>query len=162
MTKGIISTIASLMIVFTALAFVGCGNNSSSSSSEYTTKEVQDATVAQPSVDESNFPENYVELENDVYTVVSSAKTTQDDETTGCDFLKIVAESKGDITEEVSKNIKDEVVSAVTEQVDGVTCNDATFEISATNESMGYLTVTFTYDETNAQDSKIYNVPVGS
>lgn len=123
---------------------------------------VEDATVAQPQVDKSNFPSNYAELESDVYNVVATKKRTKGNKTTGSDFLKIVYESKGVIDDDLQEIIKKEVTGAVTEQVDGVTCMDAVLSVDENNENMAYLTVTFTYDETGAMDSKIYNVPIGS
>jgi hypothetical protein len=140
---------------------VGCSDDSTKSTGQYVESSVSgDTTVSQPSVNESDFPDNYVDLEQQVYKVIATQKTTKDSVTTGCNFMKMVAENKDNFTDEVKEKMKNEIVDAVTQQVEGVTCNDAQITVSQTDSDMAYLTVTFTYDETNAQDSKIYNIPV--
>lgn len=122
------------------------------------TNDDANATVSQPQVDVDSFPDNYEKLEQKVYFVIASPKTTENKKTTGSDALKIISSSQGKITDELNKELKDEIISCVNDQVDAVTCTDVNLEQSPNNDKMGLLTVTFTYKSTGGEDKKIFNV----
>ncbi len=116
--------------------------------------------VSQPTVNKADFPENYPELSAAVFEVVSTPTRKKNGKTVGCEVLNMIAESKGDITDEVKKAISKEVISKVSKQVEDVECIDADFSISPNDPDMGLLTVTFVYLTTGGVDSKIYNFPI--
>lgn len=122
------------------------------------TNDNADATISQPQVDVNSFPDNYEKLEQKVYFVIASPKSTDNKKTTGSDALKIISSSKGKITDELNKELKEEIISCVNDQVDAVNCTDVNLEQNPNNDNMGLLTVTFTYKSTGGEDKKIFNV----
>lgn len=170
-SSKIISVLLSLVFVLSFASLAGCdddpapaqqGNYVSDGEDVSVNNNIAQATtVSQPSVDENSFPENYQELENDVYFAVASRKRTEDGKTTGSDTLKILAESEDKLAPEVEKKVKAEVTSAVNSQVKEVEVTDVEIGTAEGDATMGLLTITFKYKETGGIDKKIYNIPLG-
>lgn len=170
-SSKIISVLLSLVFVLSFASLAGCGDDpapapqgnyvSDGEDVSVNNNVAQATTVSQPSVDENSFPENYQELENDVYFAVASKKRTEDGKTTGSDTLKILAESENKLSPDVEKKVKDEITSAVNSQVKEVKVTNVELGTAEGDETMGLLTVTFKYKETGGIDKKIYNIPLG-
>ena len=116
------------------------------------------ATVSQPQVDTDKFPTNYETIEQKVYFVIASPKTTKDGKTTGSDALKIMSTANGKVTDQLNAKLKKEITTAVNNQVDSVNCTDAHIDEDPNNSKMGLLTVTFTYKSTGGEDKKIFSM----
>ena len=172
-TTRIISILLSAVAVLSFASLAGCGDEQSEATpqgnyvsegqnvSSVNNNAVQATTVSQPSVDENSFPENYQEIEKNVYSAITSKKSTEDGKTTGSDTLKILAESENKLSPEVEKKVKAEIISAVNSQVKEVEVTDVEIGTAEGDETMGLLTVTFKYKETGGIDKKIYNIPLG-
>lgn len=169
-SKKIISVLLSLVFVLSFASLTGCdddpatapqGNYVSDGEEVSVNNNVAQATtVSQPSVDENSFPENYQEIENNVYFAVAGRKRTEDGKTTGSDTLKILAESENKLSPDVEKKVKDEIISAVNSQVKEVEVTDVELGTAEGDSTMGLLTITFKYKETGGVDKKIYNIPL--
>lgn len=165
--KKILAISLCLVAFTTMMLFAGCNDedNSSSAKGAYVSEgdtvqqnNVENATVSQPQVDTDKFPTNYETIEQKVYFVIASPKTTKDGKTTGSDALKIMSTANGKVTDELNKKLNKEITSAVNEQIDTVNCTDAHIEEDPNNSKMGLLTVTFTYKSTGGEDKKIFNM----
>lgn len=170
-TTRIISILLSAVAVLSFASLAGCGDEQSEATPQgnyvsegqnvsVNNNAVQATTVSQPSVDENSFPENYQEIEKNVYSAITSKKSTEDGKTTGSDTLKILAESENKLSPEVEKKVKAEIISAVNSQVKEVEVTDVEIGTAEGDETMGLMTVTFKYKETGGVDKKIYNMPL--
>lgn len=168
-TTKIISILLSAVVVLSFSSLAGCGDDQStapqvnyvSDGEDVSVNNVAQATtVSQPSVDESSFPENFAEIENNVYFAIASKKRTEDGKTTGSDTLKIIAENGNKMTSDVEEKVEKEIVSAVESQVKEVEIVDVELGTAETDSTMGLMTVTFKYKETGGVDKKIYNIPL--
>lgn len=165
-----ILALALCLVAFTSMMlFAGCSDDTASSTSgnyvsegdtvqQNTNGNQENATVSQPQVDTDKFPSNYETIEQKVYFVIASPKTTKDGKTTGSDALKIMSSANGKVTDELNQKLKKEITSAVNAQVDSVKCTDAHIEEDPNNSKMGLLTITFTYKSTGGEDKKIFNM----
>lgn len=169
--KNILSLFVCIMVaaVFT---LTGCGGNGETQSAQhngvnYSVEENNNGngqaqgytTVSQPRVDVSKFPSNYTEIEKEVFKVISTAKTTKNGKTTGCDFLKLTSDCNGVVSDKLQAKVKNEIISAVNEQIEEVTCTDAILSAPLdSNSDLGSIAVYFTYNETNGKDIKIFSV----
>lgn len=167
--KKILALSLCLVAFTTMMLFAGCNDEDNSSSArgayvsegdtvQQNTDNVENATVSQPQVDTNKFPKDYEDIEQKVYFVIASPKTTKDGKTTGSDALKIMSTANGKVTDELNKKLNKEITSAVNEQIDTVNCTDAHIEEDPNNSKMGLLTVTFTYKSTGGEDKKIFSM----
>ena len=165
----IISILLSAVAVLSFASLAGCGDDQStapqvnyvSDGEDVSVNNVAQATtVSQPSVDENSFPENFAEIENNVYFAIASKKRTEDGKTTGSDTLKIIAENGNKMTSDVEEKVEKEIVSAVENQVKEVEIVDVELGTAQNDSTMGLMTVTFKYKETGGLDKKIYNIPL--
>lgn len=167
--KKILALSLCLVAFTTMMLFAGCNDEDNSSSAQgayvsegdtvqQNTDNVENATVSQPQVDTDKFPTNYETIEQKVYFVIASPKTTKDGKTTGSDALKIMSTANGKVTVQLNAKLKKEITTAVNNQVDSVKCTDAHIEEDPNNSKMGLLTVTFTYKSTGGEDKKIFNM----
>ncbi|MGN1126324.1 MAG: hypothetical protein ACI4RI_02690 [Ruminococcus sp.] len=169
-SSKIISILLSIVFVLSLASLAGCGDDQSATPQVNYVSDGEDVsvnnngaqatTVSQPSVDENSFPENFEEIENEVYLAIASRKRTEDGKTTGSDALKILAENDNKMTPDVEKKIKKEVTSAVESQVKEVEIVDVELGTAEGDATMGLMTVTFKYKETGGVDKKIYNIPL--
>ena len=168
-TTRIISILLSAVAVLSFASLAGCGDDQStapqvnyvSDGEDVSVNNVAQATtVSQPSVDENSFPENFAEIENNVYFAIASKKRTEDGKTTGSDTLKIIAENGNKMTSDVEEKVEKEIVSAVENQVKEVEIVDVELGTAQNDSTMGLMTVTFKYKETGGLDKKIYNIPL--
>lgn len=170
-TSKILSILLCMAVVLSFASLAGCGDEQSEATPQgnyvsegqnasVNNNAVQATTVSQPSVDENSFPENFEEIEGDVYFAIASKKRTEDGKTTGSDTLKILAESEDKLAPEVEKKVKAEIISAVNSQVKEVEVTDVEIGTADGDATMGLLTVTFKYKETGGVDKKIYNIPL--
>lgn len=168
-TTRIISILLSAVAVLSFASLAGCGDDQSTAPQVNYVSDGEDAsvnnvaqatTVSQPSVDENSFPENFAEIENNVYFAIASKKRTEDGKTTGSDTLKIIAENGNKMTSDVEEKVEKEIVSAVESQVKEVEIVDVELGTAETDSTMGLMTVTFKYKETGGLDKKIYNIPL--
>ena len=168
-TTRIISILLSAVAVLSFASLAGCGDDQSTAPQVNYVSDGEDAsvnnvaqatTVSQPSVDENSFPENFAEIENNVYFAIASKKRTEDGKTTGSDTLKIIAENGNKMTADVEEKVEKEIVSAVESQVKEVEIVDVELGTAQTDSTMGLMTVTFKYKETGGVDKKIYNIPL--
>ena len=170
-TTRIISILLSAVAVLSFASLAGCGDEQSEATPQgnyvsegqnvsVNNNAVQATTVSQPSVDENSFPENFAEIENNVYFAIASKKRTEDGKTTGSDTLKIIAENGNKMTADVEEKVEKEIVSAVESQVKEVKIVDVELGTAQTDSTMGLMTVTFKYKETGGVDKKIYNIPL--
>lgn len=168
-TTRIISILLSAVAVLSFASLAGCGDDQStapqvnyvSDGEDVSVNNVAQATtVSQPSVDENSFPENFAEIENNVYFAIASKKRTEDGKTTGSDTLKIIAENGNKMTSDVEEKVEKEIVSAVESQVKEVEIVDVELGTAQNDSTMGLMTVTFKYKETGGVDKKIYNIPL--
>ena len=168
-TTRIISILLSAVAVLSFASLAGCGDDQSTAPQVNYVSDGEDAsvnnvaqatTVSQPSVDENSFPENFAEIENNVYFAIASKKRTEDGKTTGSDTLKIIAENGNKMTSDVEEKVEKEIVSAVESQVKEVEIVDVELGTAQTDSTMGLMTVTFKYKETGGLDKKIYNIPL--
>ena len=168
-TTRIISILLSAVAVLSFASLAGCGDDQStapqvnyvSDGEDVSVNNVAQATtVSQPSVDENSFPENFAEIENNVYFAIASKKRTEDGKTTGSDTLKIIAENGNKMTSDVEEKVEKEIVSAVENQVKEVEIVDVELGTAQNDSTMGLMTVTFKYKETGGVDKKIYNIPL--
>ena len=113
-TTRIISILLSAVAVLSFASLAGCGDDQStapqvnyvSDGEDVSVNNVAQATtVSQPSVDENSFPENFAEIENNVYFAIASKKRTEDGKTTGSDTLKIIAENGNKMTADVEEKV---------------------------------------------------------
>lgn len=167
--KKILALSLCLVAFTTMMLFAGCNDEDNSSSAQgayvsdgdtvqQNTDDVENATVSQPQVDTDKFPTNYETIEQKVYFVIASPKTTKDGKTTGSDALKIMSTANGKVTDQLNAKLKKEITTAVNNQVNSVKCTDAHIEEDPNNSKMGLLTVTFTYKSTGGEDKKIFNM----
>ena len=170
-TTRIISILLSAVAVLSFASLAGCGDEQSEATPQgnyvsegqnvsVNNNAVQATTVSQPSVDENSFPENFAEIENNVYFAIASKKRTEDGNTTCSDTLKIIAENGNKMTADVEEKVEKEIVSAVESQVKEVKIVDVELGTAQTDSTMGLMTVTFKYKETGGLDKKIYNIPL--
>ena len=168
-TTRIISILLSAVAVLSFASLAGCGDDQSTAPQVNYVSDGEDAsvnnvaqatTVSQPSVDENSFPENFAEIENNVYFAIASKKRTEDGKTTGSDTLKIIAENGNKMTSDVEEKVEKEIVSAVESQVKEVEIVDVELGTAQNDSTMGLMTVTFKYKETGGVDKKIYNIPL--
>ena len=164
--KKILALSLCLVAFSTMMLFAGCNDEDKPSSTQGTygdtiqqnTDNVENATVSQPQVDTDKFPTNYETIEQKVYFVIASPKTTKDGKTTGSDALKIMSTANGKVTDQLNAKLKKEITTAVNNQVDSVNCTDAHIDEDPNNSKMGLLTVTFTYKSTGGEDKKIFSM----
>ena len=160
-----------MAVVLSFASLAGCGDEQSEATPQgnyvsegqnasVNNNAVQATTVSQPSVDENSFPENFEEIEGDVYLAIASKKRTEDGKTTGSDTLKILAENGNKMTSAVEEKVQKEITSAVESQVKDVEIVDVELGTAEGDATMGLLTVTFKYKETGGVDKKIYNIPL--
>ncbi|MGN0459546.1 MAG: hypothetical protein ACI4HL_01385 [Ruminococcus sp.] len=167
----VVSVLLSIVFVLSLASLAGCGDDQSATTPQgnyvsdgedvsVNNNVAQATTVSQPSVDENSFPENFEEIENEVYLAIASRKRTEDGKTTGSDTLKILAENDNQMTSDVEKKVKKEVISAVESQVEEVEITNVELGTAEGDSTMGLMTVTFKYKETGGVDKKIYNIPL--
>ena len=170
-TSKILSILLCMAVVLSFASLAGCGDEQSEATPQgnyvsegqnasVNNNAVQATTVSQPSVDENSFPENFEEIEGDVYLAIASKKRTEDGKTTGSDTLKILAENGNKMTSAVEEKVQKEITSAVESQVKDVEIVDVELGTAEGDATMGLLTVTFKYKETGGVDKKIYNIPL--
>ena len=166
-TTRIISILLSAVAVLSFASLAGCGDDQSTAPQVNYVSDGEDAsvnnvaqatTVSQPSVDENSFPENFAEIENNVYFAIASKKRTEDGKTTGSDTLKIIAENGNKMTSDVEEKVEKEIVSAVESQVKEVEIVDVELGTAQNDSTMGLMTVTFKYKETGGLDKKFYAI----
>ncbi|MCH5202479.1 MAG: hypothetical protein J1F17_04650 [Oscillospiraceae bacterium] len=167
--KLIVFVIALITILL--MTFAGCSNPNPPQNGQYINENEQvtinannaemQTTVSQPQMNTENFPSNYTSVQSRVYKAAATAKRTIDGKTTGSDMLKILDKNDGVVTDKVKKEIEKEIKACVNEQVKEVTCSGVELSVSESNSNLGYITISFTYNETGAKDINIYTVSLG-
>ena len=169
--KKILALSLCLVAFSTMMLFAGCNDEDNSSSTQGTYVSEGD-TIQQNTAlcnkgkscrysckkGSDKFPTNYETIEQKVYFVIASPKTTKDGKTTGSDALKIMSTANGKVTDQLNAKLKKEITTAVNNQVDSVNCTDAHIDEDPNNSKMGLLTVTFTYKSTGREDKKIFSM----
>lgn len=159
------------LITLSLMTFAGCSNPNPPQSGQYISEDEQvtvnnnlevQTTVSQPQVNTESFPSNYSDVRLQVYKAAAPSKRTTGGKTTGSDMLKILDKNDGVITDKVKKAVEKEVKACINQQVKEVTCTGAELSVSDNNSNLGYMTVSFTYNETGAEDINIFTVSLGN
>ena len=148
--KNILLAFACLIICIFTLALFGCNDGSSQGGYGGTTQDTF-------TVDTSIYPENYAEIQEKIFSVISSPKEKEDGKIVGSNCMKLLNEYDDFESPELLKKVKKETIKQVNAQVEGVKCTNVRLIVNPKDKTDGLFYVYFKYEKTGYEDLRIYN-----
>lgn len=136
------------ILTFSSLSLTGCTSQNN---------DTEDTTAESFTMDNSIYPENYGEIQEQIFSIIGSPKEKKDGKTVGSNCMRLINKYDDFESPELLKEIKKEAITEVNNQVKGVDCTDVKLVINPKDKTDGLFYIYFTYVETGYEDMKIYH-----